>query len=233
MNASKYLELFSARKTCPLFDGLSGRISWSEDQFQLLDEDYYHRYSFVAGSEMLHALLGLSDEQAMERVGLPMDWVRRAANKGTKFKLFVFPSTEQTLATWKGLFRVIAMHYPLGVYSRLRPYLSTLEEFPYLFIDPEMRLKTIAELPMQQRLTHPEFMTEERLLALPSVVTLYQARAFFYHALDCNIYFTGTGTNADGEQEFVVPNASISDIKGFQSVDLRVKIAASPKCGCM
>lgn len=232
MDADEYLRLYESRQSCPPFEGLVGRISWGD---RILDEDYYHRFCFVAGSDMLHALLGMSDLEAMLRVGLPIEWIRQRLGEGTRFKLHVFPSSHQMSATWDGLFRILALHYPLGVYSRVRPYADSLKIFPYRAIDPEARLKHIAELPLQQRLAHPEFMTEERLLSLPSVVTLYQARAFFYHALDCNNLFTGTGTNAEGEKEYLVPNAMLGDIKGLRSADLSVRAEAEgcPSCGCM
>ena len=55
-------------------------------------------------------------------------------------------------------------------------------------------------------------------------VTLYHARAFFYHAVGCNMLFRGDGTNYQGLAEYVTANRPLSDIPGAAWLDLDVTI---------
>lgn len=90
------------------------------------------------------------------------------------------------------------------------------------FIDPMLRIKLLAELTVKEKFANAEFMTEDRFAALPFPVSLFQARAFLYHALGCNLHFAGDGKNAMGQQEFMMKNDKIVNVPELLVVDLQV-----------
>ena len=207
MDASTYLKLYIAKqKSSTICFNLCGKITLSDS---MMDEHSFRRFTLVFGPEMLQSFLGLTDRQVLKIV-----------NGGVKAKFVVFPLPDMAiLATWKNLLRIIVLHYPLGVYSRIKPLFEKLMDTPYLNIDPDLRLKKIAErFSLSDRINHPEFMTEERFLKLPLIVTLYQARAFLYHSLGCDIKFRGTG-----ESGYFIPNSNIYDIRGLRYIDISIK----------
>ena len=72
-------------------------------------------------------------------------------------------------------------------------------------------------------MVHPEYMTAERLVSRArDRVTHYDARAFFYHAIGCNMLFRGDGVNYEGKAEYVTPNRRLRDIPGASWLDLDV-----------
>jgi len=71
------------------------------------------------------------------------------------------------------------------------------------------------------RYAHPELLTAERLMSLPEV-GLYEARGFLYHSIGCNALFTGSGTNATGQAEYICKNGRVADIEGVEWLELEV-----------
>ena len=85
--------------------------------------------------------------------------------------------------------------------------------------------------PVSEKYAHPEFMTAQQQQVwwwrwvCTSRVTLYHARGFLYHSIGCNLHFTGTGYTPQDDQEYLVPNARISEkVPGVVVVDLDVRM---------
>jgi len=180
---------------------------------------YYKRLSWICGSELLSSVLGKTAAEAMVHIGISVEWMKKRLYNGTQYQLVIFPNSLVTLATWDELFSLIQKHYPSGVYSKLFPFFESLKSKIYAEIDPNYRLKEIADSPHEQ----PEFLTEIAFLNLTDdETTLYHARGFFYHSVGCNLHFQGTGKNLDGQAEYLALNRLIKEIEGAAIIELTV-----------
>ena len=228
--ARRFLDAFLASDTSFQVSGLCGRFirGVNEEQLAMLSDEPGKLLSWLCGEELLQSVIGKDPVAAMVQIGFGLDWIRARLDDGTKFRLVAFPASEETsttLATWDGLWTLIRMYYGEAVADRLTPHMASLKRVTYEAIDPMRRLREVSNLPVADKLSHPEYMTVERFLALEDEqVTLYQARAFFYHAVGCNMLFRGDGTNNEGKAEFVTPNRCLKDIPGAMWLDLEVSV---------
>jgi hypothetical protein len=194
------------------------------EDFLCLSDEPNKRYTFVASSKLLHGYIGMNAVDAMLFLGFSKEWIhaRLLDKPPTHFKLVVFPKTDAVLATWENLFTITKNSYGNDVYIKIQPFEQELQTTTYEAIDPALRIKKISELPIDERYAHDEFITPERFQAL-SHVTIYHARAFFYHTLGCNLHYIGNGLSSSGDEEWLVPNHKIDDIPGAVVVDLEVR----------
>jgi hypothetical protein len=189
----------------------------------MLSDEPGKKLSWVCTDELLTAVLGKNPAEAMFHVGFSVDWLEARLKDGTMHRLVVFPTTQCTQATWDNLFLLVEVQYSSSLAGRLALFADGLKTTPYEVIDPLLAIKSLSELPVAEKFSHPEFMTAERFMEIPvSNLSLYHARAFFYHTIGCNLHFQGTGTNQKGQAEFLTPNNPISGIPGAVVVPLTV-----------
>jgi hypothetical protein len=237
--ADAYLDAFQRRNSEFRASGLCGRFirGVNNEQLSKLSDEPGKVLSWVLGDELLQSILGMTALEAMVHIGFGLDWVQARLSDGTTFRLVVFPvgpETSTTLATWDNLLALARDAYPAAVADRLAPHLESLKTRPIESIDPELRLREISNLPVESKMVHPEYITAERFLALVDSrpASLYEARAFFDHALGACFLFRGDGRNAEGQSEYMTRNRLLSEIPGARWLDLDVTLAEIEELRC-
>ena len=192
----------------------------------MLSDEPGKKLAWVCTAELLTAILGKNTCEAMFHIGFSVEWLRNRLLDGTRHRLVVFPSLDCVQVTWNNLFALTRDNYGPEVAARLAPFEDALKGTPYEVIDPQHEIKRLADLPVDEKYAHPDFLTAERFLALPpAALNLFAARAFCYHALGCNLYFRGDGCNRDGQPEYMTVNRRIADIPGAVALELEVTAA--------
>ena len=227
LSPEEFASRFLARTPLPSgrLEGLYGRFmkGIADSDFRMLSDERGKRISFVCGPELLQVMLGLTPAAACLRVGRRITWLEERMKDGTRHKLALFPAAGVAVkATWDGVFDMIATAFGSEVFARLQPHIPLLKSAPIHEIDPENKLCAIAELPVAEKLRHPDFMSVERFMSPSTEGTLYNARAFLYHSIGCNVLFTGTGYSREGEPEWITLNRPVADIPGVVLLDLEV-----------
>jgi hypothetical protein len=152
-------------------------------------------------------------------------WMRARLLDGTKFKLVLFPESDSHRATWDNIAAFIFDQYGDNVGNIVSKYMHLLKENPsYSKLDIHNRYIPISWLPVDQKYSHPDFMSAERLLQQGDAATLLQVRAFFDHSLGCNSKYLGTGLSPNGQPECFVLNRPLSQIPGCVILDLNVTL---------
>jgi hypothetical protein len=226
--AQNYLKAFAAHDASFQTIGMCGRFirGVNEEQLSMLSDEPGKVLSWVCADGLLQSVLGKTPAAAMVEIGFGLDWIHARLSDGTRFRLVVFPATEETsttMATWDNLFALVRTCYGENVAAKLAPHMPDLKCLSCKCIDPAARLRHVSNLPVAEKMAHPEYMTAERfcMLRQPS---LYEARAFFYHAVGCNMIFRGDGYNAEGKPEYVTQNRKLNEIPGACWMDLHVTI---------
>lgn len=194
----------------------------------MLSDEPGKKLSWVCNDELLQSLLGKRPVAAMVHLGFGLDWIRARLHDGTTHRLVVFRSgveTDTTLATWHNLLSLVRECYGAEMADRLEPQMAALKSTPYEEIDPSGTLREISNLPVEQKFQHSEYFVAKRFLTEQIPVSLYAARAFFYHAVGCNAQFLGTGCNLDGQTEYMTPNKLLVNIPGAKWIDVDVTVA--------
>lgn len=137
--------------------------------------------------------------------------------------------------TWDALIDCLPQVFGADIGAALAPHREALKATPYHDIDVDGAIDAIAMLPAAERRSHPDYRSVSNLRQLISIrserttddnvsspsdggaaplLTLSEARAFFYHAVGCNPAFRGDGRAPNGQEEWVVPNRPLSSIPG-------------------
>ena len=214
-----FLKVFADQNAEATVSGLCGRFirGVNEEQLSMLSDEPGKKLSWVCNDELLQSLLGKRPVAAMVHLGFGLDWIRARLHDGTTHRLVVFRSgveTDTTLATWHNLLSLVRECYGAEMADRLEPQMAALKSTPYEEIDPSGTLREISNLPVEQKFQHSEYFVAKRFLTEQIPVSLYAARAFFYHAVGCNAQFLGTGCNLDGQAEHMTPNKLLVNIPG-------------------
>jgi hypothetical protein len=182
---------------------------------------------FIMGPDALSELPGWSLPVALGRIGLMPDYVAGRIAQGYTFKLAVFRDrSEAPLATWDNALDLIA-----GCHPALAPDIEIQRQAlkdtpPQEFVD-RMLPEDLTRIELAGPL-HPEFMTTERYLALPTEIrhrdSLY-LRRWLVHTEQIGITFRGDGytQTTDGEKgvkEYLMPNGPIADLQEAVVIDL-------------
>ena len=225
-----FLDAFAAKDASFKVHRLCGRFirGVNEEELSVLSDEPDKELSWVCGEDLLQSVLGKGPTAAMVHIGFGLDWIRARMDDGTTFRLVVFPASDETrttLATWDNLFELVHESYGDTVAGILAPHMAMLKSVAYADIDPAGRLREVSNLPVAEKLRHPEYMTGRRLLAtVGEAASLYEARAFFYHAIGCNSLFKGNGMNYKGKHEYMTLNRRLSEIPGARWIDLQVTL---------
>jgi hypothetical protein len=223
LTPNEYAIKFLASQPSGPFRGVCGRFirGVRPADFLLLSDEPGKKLSWICDEELLQQVCGKNGAEAMVIIGHGLDWLENRLHDGTSHKLVLFPSTGATNATWDGVFELIRLEFGEAVHQRLAPHHDALKCTPYSDIDPDLRLKSISDLSVLEKLAHPEYLTAERFLALKTV-GLYHARGFLHHAIGCNQHYTGNGCSPDGQREYMIRNQPIENIEGALVLDLAV-----------
>lgn len=178
--------------------------------------------SWVCSPELLGSLLGKTAAEALAAIGHTVDWLEARLEDGTKHQLVVFPAQQGVQITWDNLWMLVRTHFPAACAERLRPLQSEIiaagscEGHKWA-----TDIARVSHLPVAEKHSHPDFMSCERFVALEQA-TLRDARAFLHHTVGCNFKFTGTGCNAEGQPELMMPNKPLAQLEGSVVIPLAV-----------
>mmetsp|Transcript_10991 Transcript_10991/g.19892 ORF Transcript_10991/g.19892 Transcript_10991/m.19892 type:complete len:245 (+) Transcript_10991:40-774(+) len=229
MTPREYVEAFKAREAAQpgSVQNLCGRFIRGREakDFLVLSEEPRKKLSWVCSSGLLNELLGMPPTDALLHIGFRLDWLRERLRDGTEHKLVVFYASGALPASWDNIMSLIWEVYDAEVYKRLEPHLAAFKTMAYEEIDPEGFYDKLTLLPMDERIAHPDYLSDVRFLALPEPVSLLQARGFLYCQIGCNCKFLGTGFSPSGQLELLVKNAAIEDLPSAAMIDLTVTAA--------
>lgn len=169
--AKRYLEGFAKRDASCSARGLCGRFirGVNAQQLSTLSDEPGKLFSWVCTDELLQGVLGKGPAGALVQVGFGLDWIRARLDDGTTFRLVVFPvgaSSSTTQATWDNLFTLVRAGYGDAIANRLAPHMAALRSTPIDAIDTAARLRSVSNLPVSEKMAHPEYMTAEQFLAV-------------------------------------------------------------------
>lgn len=217
LNSEEYCTRFLARQRLPdnvELKGIVGRFIRGKrlSDFEYLSDDTYKKLSWVCSEELLGELLGKSNVECMIAIGKSISWLKNRLLDNTLHALVVFPSQEGTIATWEGVFSLVRLHYGEIIADKISTYESIISNgVDFSDLKNGNELRRISELPVEEKIKHPGFMSEEKFLSIESP-TLEDCRGFLYHTIGCNELFCGTGKTKEGFTEMLIPNKRISDI---------------------
>ncbi|KAJ3405945.1 hypothetical protein HDU80_000444 [Chytriomyces hyalinus] len=200
-----------------------------EKTLSILSDEPGKKLSWVFGPETLPRIVGNSAAQAMLSLGFSKTWLLNRLRDGTRHRLVLMQSpADCVLATWDSILRLIQIKYGDAVWGRVAPFISALKNTAFDEIDVAGRLRQVAELPVHQKIVHPDFYSADKFLAIEEV-TLYDVRGFFYHSIGCNYLFQGTGYALDGDSgertpEYLMPNSLLCDIPNSVLLNLDVTL---------
>lgn len=217
--------LASSAPPRPSIQGVVGRFLRvvGDEPFTKLSDDPHKKLAWVCSEEMLSSVLGMTPVEALLYIGKPLGWLEKRLRDDSRHRLVVFPASEGTVATWDGVFDLVAEHFGDHVVSKLEPFRKDIKSMRDYSSFPNggATVIHIGELPVHEKIAHPEFMSVERLLTVADAdMDVFIARAFFHHSIGCNELFLGTGRNAGGDLEILVPNVPLSQIDGLHYAPL-------------
>ena len=90
-----------------------------DQDFEKLTTYKDRNFAFVAGSDMLSQILGLSPLDSLLHVGIDLAWLEARLKAGRSFRLVVFPQAQAVVATWDNVFEMIRKFYDQEIYNRV------------------------------------------------------------------------------------------------------------------
>ena len=90
-----------------------------DQDFEKLTTYKDRNFAFVAGSDMLSSILGLSPLESLLHVGIDLAWLEVKLKSGRSFRLVVFPQAQAVVATWDNVFEMIQKYYDEEIYNRV------------------------------------------------------------------------------------------------------------------
>ena len=192
----------------------------NETDFTTLTDDPRRRVIMLMDGSGIEGFSGGTRDEILGKIGYPADYIRYLLEKGTTFRLTLFPRPcDAVLADWSGLGFVLERLYDSKIsalFERHRSSLTTLR-----FADIEAQGEKMSDA-YKRGSADPTFMTSERL---SQDATLWQFRAFLYNELRLNELYSGDGyirteSGERGNAEYFFVNRPISTIPGAVSVKL-------------
>lgn len=135
-------------------------------------------------------------------------------------------------ATWDGVVQIVQTCYP-DAYSDLVQHLTELREKDFEYFESEAGFEFLEARKNEDdsNPNGPQFYSYEHFCSLPHPRKLWQIRLFLYCEMRLLKFFRGDGytyseSGQCGSQEFLSPNARLSDFSSdkFVVIPLKVKI---------
>jgi len=220
------------------FRQLAGRVTrgLKEEHFTYLQKNRtVKKFAWVMGADGLILFLREpSNLQVLHSLGFEDVWIRKRLEDGEKFRLGIFPQSDQCVpATWDGIMTLIDRYYSNNISNKVRQHIETLKQMTYDEIEARARLSylngasyfDVNELAIDGCSNDPRFMSDERFAECKG--TLEQTRGFLYNRLGLSAFYDGSGFTKDKHgqlavREYMQLNIPVRDISGFRYLNLPI-----------
>jgi hypothetical protein len=225
---SRYIEALGSGQQVelPPDSPLRGRILRGRDEsdFEVLGSSE-RSIVFIMGPDGLSMMPGVERLAALDRIGLTPGYVQGRIAQGYRFRLLAFTGGDAApLATWDNALDMVARNRP-ELAADIEHHRAALKTTPFDVFQADVA-EPLDEIELAGP-AHPDYVSLERYLALPSEVRANPAkiRRLLFHAEHLGTLFHGDGytRTPDGRvglAEYIVPNGRVGGLPQAQVVDL-------------